>query len=62
MNILKRLTMSDYQPAQTNWAGSIVIPAIRCFLIALLLTLAIALPVSAAETPDDDAGKRLSSA
>jgi DNA ligase-1 len=51
MNILKRLTMSDYQPAQTTRAGSIVIPAIGCFLIALLLTLVTALPLTAAETP-----------
>jgi len=44
--------MSDYQPKQRTVAGSIVIPAIRCFLIALLLTLSSALPVAATETPD----------
>ena len=54
--------MSDYQPAQITWAGSIVIPAIRCFLIALMLTLAIALPVTAAETPDVMLANSLSSA
>jgi DNA ligase-1 len=48
MNALKRLTMSDYQPAQRT----IVIPAIRCLLVFLLLTLAIALPVTANEAPD----------
>jgi DNA ligase-1 len=40
--------MSDYQPAQRTD----VIPAIRCFLMALLLMLAIALPVTANEAPD----------
>jgi len=40
--------MSDYQPPQRI----INIPAIRCFLIALLLTLSIASPVAATETPD----------
>ena len=44
--------MSDYQPAQRTIAGSIVIPAFRCFLIALVLTLSSALPLAAAETPD----------
>ena len=48
MNALKGLTMSDYQPPQRI----INIPAIRCFLIALLLTLSIASPVAATETPD----------
>ena len=43
-----KVYMSDYQPAQRT----IYIPAIRCFIIALLLTLAIALPVAATETPD----------
>ena len=52
MNILKRLTMPDNQPVQRTWVGSIMIPAIRYFLIALLLTLSIALPVAATETPD----------
>ena len=33
-------------------AGSIYISAIGCFLIALLLTMAIVLPVAAAETPE----------
>jgi DNA ligase-1 len=44
--------MSDYQPAQRTGAGSIVIAAIGRFLIALLLTSAIALPVAATQTPD----------
>jgi DNA ligase-1 len=52
MNIHRGLTMSDYQAAQRTGAGSIVIPAARCFVIALLLTLSIALPVAAAETPE----------
>ncbi len=43
--------MSDYQPAQRTGINSIAIPAFRYFLIALLLTLPIALPVTAAETP-----------
>lgn len=42
--------MSDYQFAQRTGAGS-VIPAIRWFLIALLLMLPVALPVAATETP-----------
>jgi len=53
MNVLERLTMSDYQPAQRTVAGSII-PTIRCFLITLLLTLSIALPVAASETPKRD--------
>lgn len=40
--------MSDYQAAQRT----LVMAAIRCFLIVLVLTLAIALPVAATETPD----------
>ena len=48
MNVLKRLTMSDYQPAQRT----VVIPAIRYFFMMLLLALAIALPVTANEAPD----------
>jgi len=40
--------MSDYQPAQR----SVVIPAIRYLFMMLLLTLAIALPVTASEAPD----------
>jgi len=40
--------MSDYQSAQRT----VVIPAIRCFLMMLLLTLTIALPVTATEAPD----------
>jgi hypothetical protein len=51
MNVLKRLTMSDYQPAQRTVAGSII-PTIRYFVIALLLTLSSVLPVAATETPD----------
>jgi DNA ligase-1 len=51
MNILKRLMMSNYKAAQKTVAGSII-PAIRCFFTALLLTLASALPVAATETPD----------
>jgi len=51
MNILKGLTMSDYQPAQRTVSGSII-TSIRCFFIALLLTLTSALPVAAAETPE----------
>jgi len=43
--------MSDYKDAQKNLAGSIN-PAIRYFLIALLLTLSSVLPVSATGTPD----------
>jgi DNA ligase-1 len=52
MNVLKGLTMSDYQPAQRTGAGSIYMPAIRCFFTALLLALTIALPVAATQTPD----------
>ncbi len=48
MNVPKRLTMSNYQPAQRI----INIPAIRCFFIALLFTLSIASPVAADATPD----------
>ena len=44
--------MSDYQPAQRTGIDSIAIPAFRYFLIALLLTLPIALPVAATETPE----------
>lgn len=44
--------MSDYQPAQRTLTGSIILPAFRCFLIALVLTLSSALPLAAAETPD----------
>jgi DNA ligase 1 len=51
MNIQKRLMMSDYKDAQKNLAGSII-PAIRYFLIALLLTLSSVLPVSATGTPE----------
>jgi DNA ligase-1 len=40
--------MPDYQPAQRT----IVLPANKGFLMALLLTLTIALPVAANETPD----------
>lgn len=40
--------MSDYQPAQRTF----YIHAIMCFLIALLLTLSIAMPAAVAETPD----------
>ena len=40
--------MSDFQSAQTR----LVTSATRCFLITLLLTLAIALPVAANEAPD----------
>ncbi len=43
--------MSDYKDVQKNLAGSII-PAIRYFLIALLLTLSSVLPVSATETPE----------
>jgi len=52
MNILKKLAMSDYQHVQKTVAGSIVIPAFRYFLVALLLTVLIALPIAAAETPE----------
>jgi len=45
---MKILTMSDYQSAQITHATS----AIKCFLMALLLTLSITLPVAIAETPD----------
>jgi DNA ligase-1 len=48
MNVLKRLTMSDYQPAQRTF----YIHAIMYFLMALLLTLSSAVPVMAAETTD----------
>ena len=40
--------MSDYQPTQRT----IVTTPIRYFIMALLLTLAIALPVAANEAPD----------
>lgn len=44
--------MSDYYHAQRTAPGSIVFPTILCFLITLLLTLSIAMPVAATETPD----------
>lgn len=44
--------MSDYYHAQRTAPGSIVFPTTRCFLITLLLTLTIAMPVAATETPD----------
>ncbi|MDD2658101.1 MAG: DNA ligase [Methylococcales bacterium] len=44
--------MSDYYHVQRTGATSIVIPAIRHFLIALLLTLFIATSVTAVESPD----------
>ena len=44
--------MSDYYRAQRTAPGSIVFPTIRRFLITLLLTLSITMPVTAAETPD----------
>ena len=43
--------MFDYKPVHRAGAGSIFIHAIRCFLIALLLTLSSALPAAATETP-----------
>ncbi len=52
MIVLKRLAMPDYQPVLRTGTGSIVIPAVRCYFIALLLTLAIALPEAIAETPE----------
>jgi DNA ligase-1 len=52
MNFPKRLILSDYQPVQITGAGFFYIPAIRYFLMALLLTLSIVLPVAATETPD----------
>jgi len=42
------LTMSDFQSAQTRLIKSVI----RFFLMPLFLTLAIALPVAAIETPD----------
>jgi len=51
MNILKRLMMSNYKATQRTVEGSII-PTIRYFLTALLLTLASALPVAATETPE----------
>jgi DNA ligase-1 len=47
---LKSLIMSDYRPTQKT--KSIVISYIRYFLIVLLLTQSITLPLAAAETPD----------
>jgi len=47
-NILKSLAIADYQTIQRT----IYIPAARCFLFALLLTLAIASSVAATETPE----------
>ena len=44
--------MFDYNPAHRTEAVSIVTRAISCLLITLLLTLSIALPAAATETPE----------
>lgn len=44
--------MFAYQPTQRTVAGSIVLPVFRCFIMTLLLTLAITLPVAQAAKPE----------
>jgi|GEM_PF-3571553 len=52
MHVLKSLTIAEYRPAGRSAASPVDYLVARCFLIALLLRLAIAVTVAAAVTPD----------